>query len=321
MSFKALVDKAKETVGKLVSGDRKVTQTQLGSSGLVPINLDRNYKLQSKNWFRTLPYGFKFHPRNGNLPITFFLPIAPSNIQVNTPFATNVISTMYGTVEEHSEIRYHDIVISGTTGMAPKYTNIFTELDQIKSHKRSSYDTKLADSISNAAGGFFKKTLEQFNTARNAIRSTANVINGDDRVPNAVLLERTGFAAFHNFFRFLLEYKRDAAGVDSREGRTKHPLTFLNYKDGVEYDCAIQNFTLVRSASDPYLYNYTIQMRCYNMRSIGDGGLSQELSTRLDDLGLNGIENSSIFNKASGFASGAKAAVSGIVSSIKGFGG
>src|SRR6185369_1371883 len=80
-----------------------------GSDGLP------GYKVIKSNWFTAKPYGFKFTPRAGKA-MTMFLPIAPSNLTISTGFATNAIPTLYGTVEEHSPVRYYDITIEGTTG-------------------------------------------------------------------------------------------------------------------------------------------------------------------------------------------------------------
>ena len=101
--------------------------------------------------------------------------------------------------------------------------------------------------------------------------------------------EGSGYTAFHNLYRFLLAYKKDAAGVfikgvhSGEEQRRGHPLQFLNYKDNIQYDVAIQNFVLKRSADDPMLYNYTITMRAYNLQQIF-GGAGFELEDELDEL-------------------------------------
>src|SRR5689334_19686681 len=74
---------------------------------------DTTYTLESQNWYSAKPYGFKASLRNGR-SVVMFLPINPSNLTISTNFATNMIPTLYGTVEEHSEVRYFDITIEGT---------------------------------------------------------------------------------------------------------------------------------------------------------------------------------------------------------------
>ena len=67
------------------------------------------YSIDWQNWYQALPYGVRYRDKDGKTA-DFYLPLAPSNIQITTHFATNVIPTMYGTVEEHSEQRYFDII-------------------------------------------------------------------------------------------------------------------------------------------------------------------------------------------------------------------
>ena len=92
--------------------------------------LDRPYIVSMDNWYKALPYGFRFSPRDGSASVICYLPLSPENITVSTHFGTNIIPTLYGTIEEHSEQRYYDIVLSGTTGFAPKYPNVFVAGDQ-----------------------------------------------------------------------------------------------------------------------------------------------------------------------------------------------
>src|SRR5665213_1438313 len=75
------------------------------------------YEVTSTNWYKSLPYGFAFFDigskASDNAKSTIWLPISPNNITTTTNFATNVITTLYGVVEEHSEVRFYDITISG----------------------------------------------------------------------------------------------------------------------------------------------------------------------------------------------------------------
>ena len=110
------------------------------------------------NWYRQRPYAFRFTNRNG-VANTFYLPIAPSNITINTHFATNVITTMYGTVEEHSEQRYYDITIAGTTAMMPRYYKLIEEQATDLTQRVGRVGLPVNASFSDVAGGFFKRTI------------------------------------------------------------------------------------------------------------------------------------------------------------------
>lgn len=271
-----------------------------------------------RNWYKQQPYAFIFTDQNGTKK-TFNLPIAPSNLTINTHWATNVVTTMYGTVEEHSEQRYYDITIAGTTGMVPRfYKQIESQInDNVGTIGRSGFAVK--ESLSDIAGGFFQRTLS---VVENTINQVSELFNGKERPTTGVNLERTGYIAFHNFYKFLLEYKKDTSSAGIRRtgaGRSGHPLRFVNYKDNNQYDVSVQQFQLTRSADEPFLYNYNIVLRAYNLRSADAQEISIGIQERKEALGLDGVETSlraTMFNKAAQ----AKRAAYGAIGAAKGFG-
>lgn len=268
-----------------------------------------------ENWYKQKPYGFRFQDT------TFYLPISPSNLQITTHFATNVISTMYGTVEEHSEQRYYDITIAGTTGMSPRY---------YKTVKDQSYDSIGTKAIGRAGhplksktggilGGFLKRTEALVENTLNQVSG----LFGDDNSSTGVDLQRTGYVAFHNFYKFLLLHKKHAAKeAKFNLGKTDtNVLKFINYKDNNMYNVAIQNFQLTRDANDPMLYNYNITMRAYNLQSADTQKITGDVADRAAELGLVGIETTSVFAKIANKARQAKNAAYSAVAAAKGFGG
>lgn len=282
---------------------------------------NKKYEPVSKNWYKQLPYTFAFTDKN-SVKTFFNLPISPSNININTHFATNVISTMYGTVEEHSEQRYFDITISGTTGMGPKYykeksssldgSDGFVDADK-KSSKRLGFEpqSKLFGNL----GGFARRSRELLNKTLENANGVAGILKPDDAVISGIADDASGYVAFHNFYLFLLKYKKDVASQNI--SRTGHPLQFINYKDNNQYDVSITNFQLTRDQRSPMLYNYNISMRAYNLRSadrvLKTAGLS------LSDVGLGGVETSA-FAKLSNGARKARNAAYALISAAKGLG-
>ncbi len=250
---------------------------------------DGLYSVIKENWYTAKPYGFTFNPRGQNASsITMFLPISPSNIAIQTQFATNVITTLYGTVEEHSEVRYYDITISGTTGFAPKYVYpVENYSNKNPAPGRANFDVRDAINL----GGFFSKTLSMFSQI---VDKATDILGSNPPVTTGVYSDESGYLAFHNLYRFLLKYKRDAAGQDSIQLRTQHPLTFFNYKDNTQYDVAIRSFNLTRDSENPMLYNYSIQLRGYNLRSAGLGASKEDITQRLKDLGLAGVKSGTL---------------------------
>lgn len=285
----------------------------LPNAGDIKSQMEQLYKVESLNWYSAKPYGFKMTTREGST-FTMFLPISPSNLNISTPFATNIIPTLYGTVEEHSDVRYFDISIEGTTGMAPKFVEPGAGQDsgilysQLRKDGRSTFP--IAQTIN--AGGFFAKTLGLANQIKN---KAADILDGGVKPSTGIAADNSGYVAFHNLYRFLLQYKKDAAGVNNNAPRKQHPLTFFNYKDNNQYDVVVKGFTMRRSADNPMLYYYSIQLRGYNLRPITspvDDGLAQ----RLKDLGLNGVDSSSVLGDIKSLSNQAKSIIGSALGGI-----
>jgi len=300
--------------------DRPKPQPQSANLGGTAANadvidaMDSIYEVDNDNWYTAKPYGFKFNPRSGS-SVIMFLPINPSNLTITTNFATNVISTLYGTVEEHSDVRYYDITIEGTTGFAPKYvdpqgSDATVAAQMGRRSGRSSFAVTQGISL----GGFFSKTLATVNAIKG---KASDLLNGSPKPKSGIDADNSGYAAFHNLYRFLLAYKKDAAGVNgSTLPRKGHPLTFFNYKDNNEYDVAVKGFSLRKSADNPMLYNYSIQLRGYNIRTVSSGDVADDLNQRLKDLGLDGVDGSSILGDIKSISNSAKGIVGAAVGGI-----
>lgn len=309
-----------------VKGDVKKSIKPIGPTLTSPLSdeMEKFYVTNDSkvitNWYRQRPYAFVFTNQKGESN-TFYLPIAPSNINISTHFATNVITTMYGTVEEHSEQRYYDITIAGTTAMMPRYYKLIEEqnTDLTKNIGRAGLPVKAA--FSDVAGGFFKRTISMLENTINQ----ASEIFGKDKPSSGVDLKRTGYVAFHNFYKFLLAYKKDTASAGIRKTKrdggktTAHPLRFVNYKDNNQYDVSVQQFQLTKDSSEPFLYNYSIVLRAYNLRSADTQESVLDVEDRKSELGLDGIETSFLAQMANKAAAAKRAAYSAI-GAAKGFG-
>lgn len=274
------------------------------------------YESLSDNWFIAQPYGFRI-TLSDNSSYTIFLPISPSNLQIRTNFATNMVPTLYGTVEEHSDVRYFDIAIEGTTGIAPKYSKPYQNgvgfgipaADTLFGNNPNPGRQSFSITKTIPLGGFFSKTLGALAQAK---KQALAVIDGSQK-PNEVGLDTsaTGYVAFHNLYKMLLRYKRDAAGIPPGGGaslsgfaaqasssvlsdeRKTHPIVFFNYKDGNQYNVVIKDFTMRRSAENPMLYYYSISMRGYKLSPTSGGvNAAEAQAQRLKNLGLDGVEGS-----------------------------
>lgn len=303
------------------------------------------YQVNEFNWYQSLPYGFSFYnlkasENYGNaVPTsTVYLPIAPNNINIVTHFATNIITTLYGIVEEHSEVRYYDITIAGTTGIAPRYTQPFSGISSItavspgrQNFNESTVSPLLGSIASVSAIATLSNPLNGFLQAAPDLLA-ANDANNKNH--SGVGTRQTGYWAFHQLYQFFLKYKNDASqtGVDndveadlvgglisgaakflfkkdigsafsgvSEKERKVHPIQFLNYKDGNKYDCVPISFTLTRSSENPMMYHYNIKLRAFNMRSVTT---SPAAASQLAKLGITGsVETDSLFQSFGGAVS------------------
>jgi hypothetical protein len=305
----------------------KGKQALTGALGLSDSNF---YTPIADNWYRSLPYAFLATDASGTKKI-FNLPINPSNINIITHFATSIIATIGGTVEEHAPQRYFDISIQGTTGIAPRYITEDTSNPEASSG-REAYTPEF--SLSNATGGFFAKTTGQLDSALNKAR---DVFLGSKKHEAGFSAEQSGYYAFHQFYLFLLKSKSkltsesesSAASIVSKglsglgslralenlssNQKSISPLKFISYKDNQEYTCAITKFELTRSVENPMMYNYSIQLRAYKLQSISSS--QAEPVDRLAALGLDGDQ--SILSSFKNKVSGAKAGVSALTGAFR----
>ena len=273
---------------------------------------NRFYKPIETNWYKQAPYTFMFTDGTGKSDY-FKLPISPSNISIVTHFATNVIATMYGTIEEHSEQRYFDITISGTTGIGPASYGPTGKLEAAKAVElkgRAGWNVA-KEVVGGGDNPFARRTRDLINKALDQANDAASDVNG--AITSGIKDSQTGYMAFHNFYRFLLDYK---SKVSSGSVSSTHPLKFINLKDNNAYDVSISNFQLTRDQRSPMLYNYSISMRAYNLTNANLATPATQLDLTVLGLGV----ATPTFAKMSNLARKAKNAAYSLIASAKGFG-
>ena len=301
-----------------------------------------------ENWYKSLPYAFESNV--GGKRKLIYLPLNPSNITITTHYATELIPTIGGTVEVHSDQRYFDISISGTTGIAPKYTPVvapiigdnLTQVSQ-KVDGREFYQGGFL--FANSLGGFFSDKLAKLDKAKNLARDAVNSATGGPLKPHesGVKLERTGYYAFHRLYLFFQEYKnaiKKAAEVSlgdqliasglakassflssaapflpplPKKPDSTAPLSFINYKDNNRYSCVINKFTMTRDASTPMMYNYNISLTAYDLTSADKPLEDDSLEAKLFELGLS-KDKPSLLSRVKGGLGNAKGAINSVKS-------
>jgi hypothetical protein len=242
-----------------------------------------SYNTWDDQWYKAYPYslGAMFQPDpiqkivlGGFVEVN--LPITPNNLTITTHLATNVVATLYGIVEEHSDVKFYDITIQGNTGIAPtnfmgarygdKYV-LMTPPD-LNTVGRQSFKNFNLD-----LGGFLPEVTNTINQAVkkfNAIKNTVSSLFGGDPDGNETGVDNgvSGYKAFHNIYNFLQQYKASRASTSSISKFKQSPMKFYNYKDNNMYDCVPISFTMIRSAENPMLYNYQIRLRAFNLQPL-----------------------------------------------------
>lgn len=309
-----------------VAGMVSITDASIGQTSDYQLNpfsidtkLDEIYEIEPTNWYKALPYGFVSFDRahyvgGAGGRVTMWLPIAPENLKVDTHYATNLVTTLYGVVEEHSENRYYDIVISGTTGFAPRYVSPKSKYSKANiSNGRKS--TEPAFDLGKLTGGFLGA---QVGALQAVISNVVDFLGGPSNI-TGIKPKDSGYVAFHNLYRFLELYKRDTSGGDEGTSfitRSVHPLQFLNYKDQIKYDVVPVNFSLSRSATNPMLYNYSISMRGFNLRNVTANPSEVD---PLSALGLGSVKTPIKTSSAFSFLSDKVGNASNVLSAIGSF--
>jgi hypothetical protein len=320
------------TAKAILSGKTSTQSTSAGKTS----DSSNPYQIDPTLWYKALPYRF-FLNTNSGPKYSVNLPIAPSNLQINTRMATTVIPTLYGIIEDHSNVRFYDIMIQGTTGMAPQYTSMNQEGGlPIPSSGRDSFS-----SSSISLGGFLPEVTNMIKQAKKIYQEISTDGSQVDN-QSGIGVYSTGYYAFHQLYQFFLKYKNECvnglannapqdSGIKNQaiatignalskakggaktsaqaspKGapiRASHPLQFINYKDNQMYDVVPVGFTLVRSADNPMLYNYSIKLVAFNLRSasadlkIDDNAFNEAFKNQIGLNGLNGSTFSKFANKA-----------------------
>lgn len=257
------------------------------------------------NYSAIMGYEFVIVDNNvrGNVIARIALPLAPQNINISIPAATNLTVTQKGILEEHNGAPLRPIQIQGTTGVLP--------ISMAEFGKGPS-----GDSLS----FLFKNTLNAVSGFTKDIKKTVALITGKP-TPTASINYSTpdavgaisGFKVFHNLARFFDFY---LAAKKTKEG-SGYRLGFNMYKDNMFYFTKLDSYTLRKQAGTlEYFYSIGLTAWRRSPKAIGGtgfiGGQGIGKSTKNSDISSlsRGIQSLKQARKT-------LAAASGI---IKGFG-
>lgn len=242
------------------------------------------------NWYISLPYGFDFG--SGVDTTRFYLPISPSDLSITMNMATNIVTTLYGVVEEHSSIRYYDITIHGNTGISPQYiyseptfgSKVLLPFSGQPEPGRSAFQAGVLARLSENLGGQGAAITGRVQ----AVADMAMEIGGMNFNRSGLRDQQTGYFAFHNLQLAFIKYKQDMVNRDDPVALAagKKSMSFFNYKDNQRFDCIPLSFSMNRSATNPLLYNYSIRLRAFNLRPLSSDRISLLMSDMASQLGL-----------------------------------
>lgn len=179
---------------------------------------------------------------------TQHLHIPPQAISIQTHFASSVVATNRGVLEENNGVTFRTITISGTTGVWPT--------KPYQGMKNLSTASKLFNTIFPAAvtaiGGLVKSVQ----------KTVASFVGGPaDKVAEPG--KDSGyyqFWALHNFLVACAEARKGEEGNDLR-------LIFGAPKDNIEYVVTPVQFEMRRDAGSALLYRYQIVLRAWDIVS------------------------------------------------------
>lgn len=250
------------------------------------------YQIVYQNWYKSIPYALRIDPGEelaskkvgalsilkaispklpkSDKPIMYFFPVNPESVSISTPYAVNITPTLGGIVEEHSGAVFYNITISGTTGVLPEL-DFSTGIP--RSPEKELRPTSAKDGFS--LGGFAGGTIAAVNSIVSTIVGTSSkMVDGTRNV-------KSGYTAYHVLYKYIWLYHfTKANGVE-------HNLKFINFKDNNQYNVAVQNFQLNRDKSRPHLYQYTITMKAWNLKTMDGVASFGDPADRVANLGLN----------------------------------
>ena len=236
----------------------------------------------------------------------YTLPIPPQAMSMRMVPASQITPTLGGVVEETSANVFWDISLNGTTGtavgkkgdlasqmngsasssnpvehwydsavnlfvgQAPKVATKFREVI-----KTTGEMSGIFGALQNAAGRALG-TLDQIDklTQPGSVAGAAGAAAGaiqSELLPSpmftssAVSRLRNGFGEIQQMERFFLVYSR-LRGAFPKE----FYLKFRMYKTNQEWTCAVKDFQILQSSQQPHLYKYSIQLRCWQVGSVGN---------------------------------------------------
>jgi len=258
------------------------------------------------SWYKTFPFeivavyspkdnsDYKADSDNTNVKqYVYSLPIPPEAISTTMVPASSVTPTLDGYVEETTQTKIWIVSLSGTTGISPNRADSKGETDT------TAPATKFRETKQNL--GLISGALGRVETMASYAQSIAKDATSGDLVEmtnklftttpifteSAVSKDSNGYTEIHLLHKFLIMYAKEKSIQPNN-----WQLLFRNYKDGQEFRVVVQDFKVNKTKSSPFLYNYSISFKCWNLQPINNHG--REIDRFAKDGDLYGLKTFTI---------------------------
>jgi hypothetical protein len=242
------------------------------------------------DWKSRFPYFFSIQEvsYNNRSPVystvaVFRLPINPTDVTINAPFAIKTTVTSDGILEEHNGIPLKSIVLTGTTG---------------------TYITRPQNGKPGATGilnTLFGGTITAANSLISSLKSAQNAFAGDGTpspggaAPSTNAMDNTPNSGYYQYHMLRIFLETYALIKKSANGR-KYRLAFHMIKDKQAYLVTPNVFQTRKSGASPMEYLYTIQMTAWAAIDLSKAVATTNItntSNSLNDLqkALNTLQN------------------------------
>jgi len=254
-----------------------------------------NYELkEGKNWYKQFPYEIEVRyfddpeKQDKYQRFIYSLPIPPESLQTSMIPASSVTPTLDGVVEETSFNIFHQINLSGTTGIATNRED-FGIVETSNVMDSTAPSEKFRGVIKNLGlvSGVAQKGEFVINTVKDLIKKDAydilNSVAGTFPMQNynAVNMKANGYTEIHLFHKFLHAYSL----LKSKKPQN-YKLYFNNVKDDHSFQVVLRNFLISKSKDSPFLYRYSIAFQGWDLNSMEGLGDYLETDRFEGDLGM-----------------------------------
>jgi len=288
--------------------------------------------INPENWYKTFPYEIvvveKLDPEKPYDPDTnlkdsyiYSLPIPPEAISVSMIPASIVTPTLDGVVEETNTNKFWSIAMNGTFGISTNRAN--EQTGELDTREPATSFRGVKENL-----GLISGTLDNIADLADNFSDTMNDFKSDDLIEtgnrmftttpifsrSAVSKQGNGYIEMHLFHRFLYAY----SALKDKNPK-KYFLKFKHHKDGTQWRIVIQEFRMIKSKTNPYMYRYSLAIKGWDMKPIAHSSSFYDRFAEGGDLhGLKTFTATGALIKMANLTAKVTGGPSGIINTLSG---